>query len=345
MSRVQLALNVSDLDSAVAFYSKLFATEPAKLRPGYANFAIADPPLKLVLFEGAGEPGSLNHLGVEVASTDDVQAAQRAAHCVRPRHQHRRRSHLLLRGAGQGLGGRTRRPPVGDLHRFGRRPRHGPVLLLRRATAEAVGTGLLVAIVVGSGIAAQRYSPDDAGLQLLANSIATGAGLVALILALGPISGAHFNPIVTLVDRAHGGTSTRDASTYIAAQVLGACAGTMVANLMFDLPAVTLSTHTRSSAALWLGEIVATFGLLLTILAVVRSGRIERGALRGRRLHRGRVLVHVFHQLRESRPHHRTLTHQHLRRHQAEQRPHVRHRATRRRRARRRPVRTLVSTG
>jgi hypothetical protein len=76
MSRVQLALNVSDLDNAIAFYTKLFATEPAKVRPGYANFAIADPPLKLVLFEGAGEPGSLNHLGVEVETTNDVQAAQ-----------------------------------------------------------------------------------------------------------------------------------------------------------------------------------------------------------------------------------------------------------------------------
>jgi hypothetical protein len=82
MSRVQLALNVSDLDSAVAFYSKLFATEPSKLQPGYANFAIADPPLKLVLFEGAGEPGSINHLGIEVATTDDVHAArQRLTSC------------------------------------------------------------------------------------------------------------------------------------------------------------------------------------------------------------------------------------------------------------------------
>jgi arsenate reductase len=145
--------------------------------------------------------------------------------------------------------------------------------LLRRASAEAVGTALLLAVVVGSGIAAQRLSPGNTGLQLLENSLATGAGLVALILAFGPVSGAHFNPVVTLADRMFGGISTGDATTYVGAQVLGACAGTMLANLMFDLPAVTISTHTRSSGALWLAEVVATFGLLLTILGVVRSGR------------------------------------------------------------------------
>jgi arsenate reductase len=145
--------------------------------------------------------------------------------------------------------------------------------LARRASAEAVGTALLVAIVVGSGIAAQRLSPDDVGLQLLQNSTATGAGLVALILALGPISGAHFNPVVTMADRMLGGTSTRDAGVYVVAQVVGGCAGAMVANLMFSLPAVTLSTDTRSGGGIWLGEVVATFGLLLVILGVVRSGR------------------------------------------------------------------------
>jgi arsenate reductase len=145
--------------------------------------------------------------------------------------------------------------------------------LLRRASAEAVGAALLVAIVVGSGIAAQRLSPGDVGLQLLENSTATGAGLVALILALGTVSGAHFNPVVTLADRMLGGTSTRDAGVYVAAQVIGACAGAVVANLMFGLSAVTLSTHTRSGGAIWLGEFVATFGLLLVILGVVRSGR------------------------------------------------------------------------
>ena len=140
-------------------------------------------------------------------------------------------------------------------------------------TAEAVGTGLLVAVVVGSGIFAERLSPDDAGLQLLENTIATAGGLVAIILAFGSVSGAHLNPVVTLAERALGGMATREALGYAAAQVVGGCAGAMVANLMFELDAVTLSTHTRSSGALWLGEIVATFGLLTVILGVVRSGR------------------------------------------------------------------------
>lgn len=145
--------------------------------------------------------------------------------------------------------------------------------LARRATAEAIGTGLLVAIVVGSGIFAQRLSPGDTGLQLLENSIATGAGLVALILAFGSVSGAHFNPVVTLADRLAGGRTNGEAAAYVVAQVVGGCVGSVVANLMFELPAVEWSTHTRSSGGLWLGEVVATFGLLTVILGVVRSGR------------------------------------------------------------------------
>ncbi len=145
--------------------------------------------------------------------------------------------------------------------------------LARRASAEAVGTALLVAIVVGSGIAAQRLSPGDIGLELLENSIATGAGLVALILAIGPVSGAHFNPVVTLADRMLGGTTTVDALVYVVSQIVGACAGAIAANLMYALPAVTLSTRVRSSGGLWLGEYIATFGLVLVILGVVRSTR------------------------------------------------------------------------
>ena len=150
--------------------------------------------------------------------------------------------------------------------------------LIRRASAEAVGTALLVAIVVGSGIAAQRLSPGNVGLQLLINSTATGAGLVALILALGPVSGAHFNPVVTLADRVLGGTRTLALAVYMAAQVVGACVGAIAANLMYSLPAVTLSTHTRSGGGIWLGEFIATFGLLLVILGVVRSGRASAAA-------------------------------------------------------------------
>jgi arsenate reductase len=150
--------------------------------------------------------------------------------------------------------------------------------LIRRASAEAVGTAFLVAAVVGSGIAAQRLSPGATGLQLLENALATGAVLVALILALGPISGAHLNPVVTLADRVLGGTSTREAGVYISAQVAGACVGSMVANLMFGLPVVSLSTHQRSASGMLLGEFVATFGLLVVILGVVRSGRTQTAA-------------------------------------------------------------------
>ena len=145
--------------------------------------------------------------------------------------------------------------------------------LARRASAEAAGTALLVAVVVGSGIAAQRLSPSDVGLQLLENALATGAGLVALILAFGSVSGAHFNPVVTLADRILGGTTTRDGCVDVIAQVAGACVGCVVANVMFNLAAVNVSTHVRSSGSLWCSEAVATFGLLVVIFGVVRTGR------------------------------------------------------------------------
>ena len=145
--------------------------------------------------------------------------------------------------------------------------------LARKLTAEAVGTGLLVAIVVGSGIFATRLSPDDTGLQLLENSTATAGGLVALILAFGSVSGAHFNPIVSLADRIFGGLTTRELVLYVPAQIAGACVGAIIANLMFDLDAVSLSTHARDTSGLLLGEVVASFGLLMVILGVVRSGK------------------------------------------------------------------------
>jgi glycerol uptake facilitator-like aquaporin len=143
--------------------------------------------------------------------------------------------------------------------------------LARRLTAEAVGTGFLVAAVVGSGIAAQRLSPNDVGLQLLENALATGAALVALILAFGSLSGAHFNPVVTLADRLLGAMASGEAGAYVVAQVTGGCIGAVVANLMFDLPAVEWSTHDRATGSLWLGEVVATFGLVVVIFGVVRS--------------------------------------------------------------------------
>lgn len=148
------------------------------------------------------------------------------------------------------------------------------MLLTRRVVAEFVGTALLLVAVVGSGIAAQRLSPDDTGLQLLENSIATAVALVAIILAVGAVSGAHLNPLVTLVDRYFGGVTTREASAYCGAQVAGAVVGTIVANLMFELPAVELSEQARSGGGVWLGEVVATFGLLLVVFGLVRSGRV-----------------------------------------------------------------------
>jgi len=150
--------------------------------------------------------------------------------------------------------------------------------LARRGLAEALGTGLLVVAVVGSGVMASRLSPDDVGLQLLENSTTTAMALAVLILVCGPVSGAHLNPVVSLADwwlgRA-GGTGRRAAwlSVYVAAQVVGAVAGAMVANVMFGLPAVEVSTQVRSGGPLWLGEVVATAGLVLLIFALVRSGR------------------------------------------------------------------------
>ncbi len=145
--------------------------------------------------------------------------------------------------------------------------------LARRALAELVGTALLLIAVVGSGIAAASLSPDDIGLQLLENAAATAAALIAIILAVGPVSGAHLNPVVTLADRVFGGLDSRTAGVYVASQVVGGLIGTVVANLMFSLPPVELSTTARSGGGLWLAEVVATFGLLLVIFGVVRSGR------------------------------------------------------------------------
>jgi arsenate reductase len=145
--------------------------------------------------------------------------------------------------------------------------------LTRRLVAEGLGTGFLVIAVIGSGIMASRLSPNDTGLQLLENAAATAAALIGLILIFGAISGAHFNPVVTLVDRAFGSITTRDAGLYVVVQVVGGCVGAMLANLMFELPAIELSTKGRSSPALWLSEIIATVGLLLVIHGCVRTGR------------------------------------------------------------------------
>jgi arsenate reductase len=150
--------------------------------------------------------------------------------------------------------------------------------LWRRLVAEFTGTGLLVTVVVGSGIAASRLSPSDVGLQLLENSTVTAFGLTALILMFGPVSGAHFNPVVTLADWVLAGRRpARDVLPYVTAQTAGAIGGALLANAMFDVPA-HWSTHDRSDGHLWLGEVVATAGLVLLIFSLARSGNAHLSA-------------------------------------------------------------------
>ena len=148
-----------------------------------------------------------------------------------------------------------------------------PVPLWRRLTAEFLGSAFLAAVVIGSGIAAQRLSAGQTGLELLENAAATATGLCAIILMFGPVSGAHFNPVVSFADAALGGMSWRDAAAYLPAQVAGCIGGAVLANLMFALPAVTISAMQRASGAHFLSEVIATFGLLLVIFALARSGR------------------------------------------------------------------------
>ena len=153
----------------------------------------------------------------------------------------------------------------------------------RRLLAEAVGTALLVTVVVGSGIAAATLSPDDVGLQLLQNSTATVLGLAVLILLFGPVSGAHFNPVVSAADwflgRAGGtGLPGSDVAAYAVAQTVGAIAGAVLANVMYGLAPVQVSTHDRVSAGVLVGEVVATAGLVALVFALARSGRAALSA-------------------------------------------------------------------
>jgi glycerol uptake facilitator-like aquaporin len=146
--------------------------------------------------------------------------------------------------------------------------------LPQRATAELLGTAYLLMAVIGSGIAAERLSPGEPGLQLLENSVATGAALVALILALQPVS-ASFNPVVTLVEAGLRRVSPGAAAILAGAQVVGALVGAVVANLTFDLDAVSVSSHHRASGGHLLGEVVATLGLVVVVFGALRSPRIE----------------------------------------------------------------------
>lgn len=137
--------------------------------------------------------------------------------------------------------------------------------LLRRVVAEGVGTALLLAVVVGSGIMGERLAGGNVAIALLANTIATGAGLVALILTFGSVSGAHFNPVVTIADASQGGLPWKAVPPYLVAQVLGAFAGVAIAHLMFGLPVFSISQHVRAGSAQAFSEAVATFGLLAVI--------------------------------------------------------------------------------
>ena len=152
------------------------------------------------------------------------------------------------------------------------------VALWRRLLAELLGSAFLAAVVIGSGIAAQRYSPGATGLELLENAAATAAGLFAIILMFGPVSGGHFNPVVSFVDAVFGGLSWRDAVAYLPVQVAGCAGGAVVANLMFALPAVSISAKHRATPAHFLSEIVATVGLIVVIFALARSGRSRSAA-------------------------------------------------------------------
>ena len=169
--------------------------------------------------------------------------------------------------------------------------------MARRAVAEALGTALLLAAVVGSGIMGERLASGNIALALLANTIATGAALVALILTFGPISGAHFNPAVTLADASQGGLSWREAPVYVAAQIIGAFAGVAAAHLMFGEPLFFTSHHVRSGGSQLFSEFVATFGLLSVIWGCARL-RSAGHSIRGGSVHHRRLLVYFFHILR-----------------------------------------------
>ena len=149
--------------------------------------------------------------------------------------------------------------------------------LPRRLLAELLGAVLLAALVIGSGIAAQQLSPGDVGLELFENAAATAAGLFAIILMFGPVSGGHFNPVVSLLDAIFGGITWRDALAYIPVQVIGCVLGAILANGMFAKSAISISAHHRASPGHLLSEVVATFGLLLVIFSLARTRRMASG--------------------------------------------------------------------
>ncbi|MBV9175012.1 MAG: aquaporin family protein [Chloroflexi bacterium] len=145
--------------------------------------------------------------------------------------------------------------------------------VLRKVAAEFIGTAFLLVAIIGSGIAAQNLSPSDTGLELLENAVATGAALVAIILAVGSLSGAHLNPVISGADALFRGMRRGELAPYLAAQFGGAVVGAIIANLMFSQPIVSVSTHIRGGPGLWLSEVLATFGLLMVVFGLTRTGR------------------------------------------------------------------------
>ena len=148
--------------------------------------------------------------------------------------------------------------------------------LARRLFAELLGSAFLAALVIGSGIAANTLSPSDTGLQLFENAAATAAGLFAIILMFGPVSGGHFNPVVSLADAAFGGLRRRDAAAYVPVQVAGCVLGAVAANGMFALAAISISTHHRASPAHLFAEAIATAGLVIVIFSLARTHRTAK---------------------------------------------------------------------
>jgi glycerol uptake facilitator-like aquaporin len=183
--------------------------------------------------------------------------------------------------------------------------------LSRRIVAEGLGTAFLLAAVVGSGIMAEKLASGNMAIALLANTVATGATLTTLIFTFGPISGAHFNPAVTLADASQGGISWSDAFAYLAAQVLGAFTGVAAAHLMFGQALLQVSHHSRAGGAQLFSEFVATFGLLCVIWGCARL-RSEAVPVRGRPIHNGRLLVHCIHFLCQSSGNTRQSVHGHV---------------------------------
>ncbi len=287
-----VSLNVSNVDASVAFYEKVFGVAATKRRPGYAKFDLASPPLNLTMQEAPRTGSNASHFGVQVASSEDVAVAwtrfkeaglKTLTKRTRPavtRSRTRCGWNIPTATRGRCSSSRKTRRRWGPRHRRRlaarptstepRRPVAAAVDLPRKAVAEALGTALLLATVVGSGIMGESLAGGNVALALLANALATGAALVALILTLAPISGAHFNPAVTLAEASQGGVAWREVPVYVIAQVTGAFGGVATANVMFGKPMVFASHHARAGAAQLVSELVATFGLIAVIWGCAR---------------------------------------------------------------------------